>query len=103
MPGPAAYAAPRVAALPTVELRRDGAFALPPEPVDWLFSDVICYPQRLLALVERWLPLARNIFCSVKFQGATDMAAIAPLAEVPGSSLRHLFNNKHELTWMRLA
>ncbi len=94
---------PRVAALPNVELRRDSAFALPPEPVDWLFSDVICYPQRLLALVERWLPLARNIFCSVKFQGATDHDITTRFAAIPGARLFHSAHNKHELTFTRLA
>jgi Predicted SAM-dependent methyltransferase len=42
---------PAVAALPGVEIRQASAFALDPAeigPVDWLFSDVICYPARLL-------------------------------------------------------
>lgn len=94
---------PRVAALTNVELRRDSAFALPPEPVDWLFSDVICYPERLLRLVERWLPMARNLFCSVKFQGATDHDIAARFAAIPGARLFHSAHNKHELTFTRLA
>ena len=43
--------APRVAAMPGVVWREGSAFALPPEKVDWLFSDIIAYPDRLLALV----------------------------------------------------
>ncbi len=46
---------PRVAAMPGVEQVTDSAFAMPPEPVDWLVCDVIAYPARLLALVERWI------------------------------------------------
>lgn len=100
--------APDVAAMPNVEYRQGSAFGIEPEeigPVDWLCSDVICYPERLLRLVERWLAsgLARNFICTVKFQGETDHATAAAFAAVPGSRLLHLANNKHELTWMRLA
>src|SRR5581483_3873425 len=45
----------RIATLPGVTWRRESAFALDPAQfsgIDWLFSDVICYPKRLLALVE---------------------------------------------------
>ena len=92
---------PRVAALPGVEQVLDSAFALPPEPVDWLFSDVIAYPPRLLGLVERWIAAGcvRRIVCSVKFQGPTDAAAAAGFAAIPGGRLAHLFHNKHELTF----
>ena len=74
-------------------------------PVDWLFSDVICYPARLLALVERWLAagLARNFVCTLKFQGETDLATAGRFAAIPGSRLLHLHHNKHELTWIRLG
>lgn len=93
---------PRVAALPGVTWRAGSAFAEPPEPVDWLLSDVIAYPERLLALVERWIAAgaARRIVCTVKFQGATDHAAAAAFAAIPGGQLAHLFHNKHEMTFM---
>jgi 23S rRNA (cytidine2498-2'-O)-methyltransferase len=99
--------APAVARLPGIEHRLDSAFALDPRtvgPVDWLFSDVVCYPARLLALVERWLGAGagRNFVCTVKFQGATDHAIARRFATVPGSQLRHLFHNKHELTWIKV-
>lgn len=99
---------PRIAALSNVHHRQESAFGLDPArepPYDWVVSDIVCYPERLVRLVQAWLAAqpGANFIVTVKFQGATDMAAIAPLAEVPGSSLRHLFNNKHELTWMRLA
>jgi 23S rRNA (cytidine2498-2'-O)-methyltransferase len=100
--------APDIAALPSVEFRRTSAFALAPSdigPVDWLFSDVVCYPSRLLALVERWLEsgMARNFVCTLKFQGATDHAMARRFAAIPGSRLMHLHHNKHELTWVKLA
>jgi 23S rRNA (cytidine2498-2'-O)-methyltransferase len=90
---------PRVA--PLAEFRRESAFGVEPFDVDWLLCDVVCYPRRLLALVERWLPHARNLVCTVKFQGRTDHAAAREFAAIEGSRLLHLFHNKHELTWMR--
>ena len=98
---------PRIAAMPGVEFRRESAFGLDPRhlpAVDWLFSDVICYPRRLLGLVERWVSAgkARRFICSVKFQSATDFAAIDAFKSVPNSRLIHLHHNKHELTWVKL-
>jgi 23S rRNA (cytidine2498-2'-O)-methyltransferase len=99
---------PRVAAMPGVSMRAESAFALDPtkeRPVDWLFSDVICYPTRLLALVQRWIAAGavRNLVCTVKFQGATDHEAAAAFAGIEGAVLFHGAHNKHELTFARLA
>lgn len=98
---------PRVEKLPGVEVRRESAFGLDPRSVgavDWLCSDVICYPERLLGLVERWMAhgQVRRFICSVKFQGATDFAVMQRFAAIPGSRLLHLHHNKHELTWVKL-
>ena len=92
---------PRVAAMPGVAWREGSAFALAPEPVDWLVCDVIAYPDRLLALARSWIAsgLVPRIVCTVKFQGATDHDAAAAFAAIPGGQLRHLFHNKHELTF----
>jgi 23S rRNA (cytidine2498-2'-O)-methyltransferase len=97
-----------VARLPGIEHRLDSAFALDPRalgPIDWLFSDVVCYPARLLALVERWLAAGtcRNFVCTIKFQGQTDHGTAGRFAAIPGSQLRHLFHNKHELTWIKIG
>jgi 23S rRNA (cytidine2498-2'-O)-methyltransferase len=98
---------PKIAALPGIEYRAVSAFALDPAtvgPVDWLLSDVVCYPKRLLALVERWLAsgLARRFLCTIKFQAETDHATARAFAAIPGSRLMHLHHNKHELTWVKL-
>jgi len=95
-----------IARLPGIEQRHDSAFALDPHavgPVDWVFSDIVCYPARLLRLVERWLAAGtcRNFVCTLKFQGPTDHDSARRFAEIPGSQLRHLFHNKHELTWSK--
>jgi 23S rRNA (cytidine2498-2'-O)-methyltransferase len=99
---------PRVLALAGVEQRRESAFALDPSaigPVDWLFSDVVCYPTRLFALIEKFLAArtVRNFLCTIKFQGKTDFATQARFAAIPGARLMHLHANKHELTWIRLG
>ena len=99
---------PAIAGLPRIEIRRMSAFALDPESVgavDWLLSDVICYPARLFTLVERWLAAGRvgNFLCTIKFQGKTDMETAGRFAAIPGSRLMHLHHNKHELTWVRLG
>lgn len=93
--------APSVTAMPGVHFREGNAFTCEPEPVDWLFSDIIAYPDRLLALVQRWIearaPL--HIVCTLKFQGATDHDAARAFAAIPGGAVFHLFHNKHELTF----
>jgi 23S rRNA (cytidine2498-2'-O)-methyltransferase len=98
---------PRVAGLAGVVQRQESAFALDPRKVgrvDWLFSDVVCYPKRLMGLVQKWLQAGnvRCFVCTLKFQGATDFAAMHAFAVIPGSRLLHLHHNKHELTWIRL-
>jgi 23S rRNA (cytidine2498-2'-O)-methyltransferase len=100
--------APEIARLPGIEYRQESAFALDPRTVgqiDWLFSDVVCYPARLLALIERWLAngTCGNFVCTIKFQGPTDHETARRFAAIPGSQVRHLFHNKHELTWSKIA
>jgi 23S rRNA (cytidine2498-2'-O)-methyltransferase len=96
-----------IARLSGIEHRFESAFALDPRtlgPIDWLFSDVVCYPARLLALIERWLAAGtcRRFLVTIKFQGETDHATARGFAAIPGSQLCHLFHNKHELTWSKL-
>jgi 23S rRNA (cytidine2498-2'-O)-methyltransferase len=99
---------PMVARLPRIEERFESVFALDPRalgPIDWLFCDVVCYPPRLFSLVERWLAAGtcHRFVCTIKFQGATDHATARRFAAIPGSTLRHLYHNKHELTWVKVS
>jgi len=96
---------PRVAAMPGVTWRGESAFALEPAGVgrvDWLFSDIACYPERLLRLVEKWRSagLVQNFVCTLKFQGATDHESASAFAAIPGAQVVHLHHNKHELTFL---
>jgi len=96
---------PEVGAMPGVSYVRGDAFqALPAKvgPIDWLCSDVICYPEKLLAFVRLWLAAGtcRNFICTLKFQGTEHYGVIAAFAAIPGSRIMHLHANKHELTWV---
>lgn len=98
---------PQVAALPGVVFRQASAFAIDPRAgkndvhPQWLFSDVICYPQKLLTYVRRWLEFGScpNFVCTLKFQGETDFATMEGFRAL-GGQLVHLSHNKHELTWV---
>jgi 23S rRNA (cytidine2498-2'-O)-methyltransferase len=95
-----------VAAMPGVSFMKHNAFTLKPAdigPVDWLCSDVICYPPALFDWVSSWLEsgLAKNFVCTIKMQGKDwDAATVARFAAIPGSRVVHLWHNKHELTWI---
>jgi len=98
--------AEHVQRLPNVRWQQGSAFALDPRrepPVDWLCSDVICYPQRLLQLVQRWLDAGavRNVICTIKFQGVTDQGVVRDFRAIPGGRVLHLHHNRHELTFIR--
>ena len=93
--------APQVAHLPKVSFLKKDAFALRPEelpPLDWVFSDVICYPGKLLEWIDRWKGV--RLICTIKFQGKDDYKILPEFAKIQGSRIIHLFHNKHELTWL---
>lgn len=102
---------PAIAALPNVEERRESAFGIDPQAfiksvghIDWLCSDIICYPKKLLTLVKKWMETGqvKRFLCTIKFQGPTDFETMREFAAIPGSRVMHLNANKHELTWVRL-
>lgn len=100
--------AEHIAIHPNINWCAGSAFALDPRhagKVDWLFSDVICYPERLLEMVRRWLEFGecRNFVCTVKLQGENYMEVVREFAAIPGSRILHLSANKHELTWIKLG
>lgn len=91
-----------------VTFKAHDAFTLKPEdigPCDWVFSDVICYPERLLEWIRKWLDsgLTKNMICTIKMQGAIDYDVVQQFADIPDSRVLHLNYNKHELTWIHVA
>lgn len=92
-----------VAAMPGVEFIGGDAFQATPGKigqVDWLCSDLICYPEKLLEFVNLWIASgkARHMLCTIKMQGAPDPAVIAEFEKL--GRVLHLQHNKHELTWI---
>lgn len=88
-------------------LKKD-AFQMQPAdigPVDWLFSDIICYPARLFELVELWRTsgFVKNFVFTIKMKGETDFVSLEKFAAIPGSRIEHLAHNKHEVTWSLLS
>ena len=95
---------PKVSAMPNVEFRSGDAFQMTPAAlgeVDWLLSDVICYPEKLYAFIEEWAASgkAKRMVITIKFQGEADPAVIARFQTL--GRVLHLAHNKHELTFLR--
>lgn len=88
-----------------VEFLAHDAFTLEPEkigPFDWVFSDVICYPERLFEWVKKWISSGKtdNMICTIKMQGEIDWKKVSEFSSIPNSKVIHLRYNKHELTWI---
>lgn len=93
---------------PKVNFIKHDAFTLSMEDLgdfDWIFSDVICYPEKLLDWVKKWINSGRvkNMVCTIKLQGEQNWSIIDEFSAIPGSSVVHLVYNKHELTWMYVS
>jgi 23S rRNA (cytidine2498-2'-O)-methyltransferase len=100
---------PAIAAMDGVTCLRESAFGIDPARwraehgvIDWLVCDVIAYPARSLRMVRGWIEAgaARNIICTLKFQGEEDYPVADAFAAIPGGMVRHLAHNRHELTFL---
>ena len=87
---------------------RDAFTYEPPRPVDWLLSDVVCAPERAIALVDDWLTgeRCRNLVVTIKFKGRAHygaLAALDPIFERTApvfARVKQLAHNKNEVTVM---
>jgi len=98
---------PKIARLPGVSFLKKDAFSTMPDDlhsVDWVFSDVICFPEKLLNWIQKCSAFHAkiNFVCTIKFQGKSDLSIIKEFEKIEGSSCLHLFHNKHELTWFKI-
>jgi len=100
----------RVSEMPRVHFQKRDAFSFTPdelqesrEKTDWLFSDLVCYPEKLFDWVMMWVESGAcdNFVCTLKFQGNGDYHMAQKFADIPHSRVLHLFHNKHELTWIK--
>lgn len=93
---------------PHVTFQAHDAFTLEPKELgafDWVVSDVICYPERLLPWIRNWIEsgLVKNMICTIKLQGGINWEEIAQFAQIPNSRVVHLNYNKHELTFIHIT
>lgn len=94
----------RIMDLGRIDFRQESAFGLDPKDfgeIDWFCSDIICYPERLLNLVNRFRDSGKvkNFVCTIKYQAETDWEKTLKFLEIPNSRIVHLHHNKHEVTW----
>jgi 23S rRNA (cytidine2498-2'-O)-methyltransferase len=90
---------------PGIAHKTEDAFTFrPAQPVDWLFCDMVEDPERVIALVDRWLKegWCKRLVVNLKF-GRTDPVALLRRAEVlrrycPELKARHLFHDREEFT-----
>lgn len=97
---------PDLMAKKNIEFIKHDAFTLKPEEIgriDWLCSDVICYPPRLYEWIIKWIEsgLCEKFICTIKMQGEPDNETVKKFAAIPNSKVVHLTANKHELTWLK--
>lgn len=102
---------PAISNLKGVSFQKRDAFSLLPaefeeegKSVDWLFSDVICYPDKLYDWLSVWIDseICKNFVCTIKFKGEPESGIIKKFAAIPNSQVIHLFHNKNELTFFKL-
>lgn len=100
--------APEIGQSPLVHFLKKDAFQVLPDSVerlDWIFSDVACYPEKLLEWLKLWLQSGKcsKFVCTLKIQGSPVKKTLEDFAAIPGGRLVHLFHNKHEITWIYLS
>ncbi len=96
----------KVMKLQNVEFYKKDAFKLKVtdfENIDWFFSDIICEPKDLYEIVNYWMQNSgcQKFICSIKFKGPSENAWAQKFLQIPNSTVLHLYNNKHELTWIK--
>lgn len=94
---------PKVMRAKNIEFRTGDAFSMQPTKLDWVFSDVICFPDKLFEYMSAWIKsgLCEKFVANVKFAGEVDPAIIHKFRQLPHSRVLHLLNGKKEVTWIR--
>lgn len=90
-----------------ITFQAQDAFKLNPkdyETCSWFFSDLICTPEKLYDTIGYWLEKStiRNFVCTVKFKGDCDYDVLKKFTDIENSQLIHLYQNKNEVTWIKL-
>jgi 23S rRNA (cytidine2498-2'-O)-methyltransferase len=85
---------------PQLKFHSGDAFQATPKSVgqvQWLLSDLICYPERLAEFLKAWLAERPKMICTLKFQGEFDPKVLSFFCD--HGKVLHLNANKNELTW----
>lgn len=95
----------RISCLKNVDFCQGSGFSIEPSdtgPIDWLLSDMACYPSKLYSIAKKWIEsgMVENIIFTLKLQGETEYDILEKFHSLPCSQVTHLSNNKHELTWI---
>lgn len=102
----------KISKLKGVSFKKRDAFSLLPEEfekegrsVDWFFSDVICYPEKLYDWLLVWINsgICKNFICTIKLKSESRQDIIKKFSAIPNSKVVHLFHNKNELTYFNLG
>lgn len=99
---------PALEASANVTSRQRDAFGLTLDDLDrrpdWVFSDIVAYPERLFELADYWCRACpgAGVILTVKCQGPVEADEVDRFLDIPNGRLLHLAANKHELTFFRL-
>jgi 23S rRNA (cytidine2498-2'-O)-methyltransferase len=94
---------------PMVQFKKDDAFKYEvAQPVDWVVSDIICAPERILELINYWVlgKNCKNFIFTIKFQGHKDYGMLKKFKTFAKTNsdykviLKQLNANKNEVTVM---
>lgn len=71
----------------------------------WLFSDLICTPEKMYETVCYWRENSaiQNFVCTIKFKGDCDFNMIKKFLQIADSKVIHLYQNKNEVTWVKIT
>ena len=97
--------AEKIEKLVNVDHRIKDAFSITPDlypEVDWVFSDLICTPEKLYDWLLPWLKddKKRKFCLTIKLKGEGNQKWIDKFLAIPGGYVLHLYHNKHELTFV---
>lgn len=98
--------APQIKKIKNIEHHIGDAFKINPDEFKdctWLFSDLICTPEKIYETVQFWLAHSRvkNFVCTIKFKGSCNFEVIDNFLKIPDSKIVRLYHNKNEVTWIK--
>lgn len=96
----------KISQVANVEYMAKDALKLNPKDfmdVEYLFSDMACTPEKLLQMIHNWLENSKvhTFACTIKLlDKKREKQILHDFLKISGSRIIHLYQNKHELTWI---